>query len=119
MTRKRMRLLGVNQPARLARLRFAVREACGRQSQSEPRLRSVRAINFLQRWRGEERPTCADEAEDRRKDGLSLVAGADDGLRRAVHYRMGKLPRGLAGPLCLIAAARLLLAFAIAENNIG
>ncbi len=37
---------------------------------------------------GGERHTCADEAEYRRRDGLSLVAGAGVGLRRAVIIAM-------------------------------
>ena len=49
------------------------------------RLRLVRAINLLPAAGGEKSTdTCADEAEDWRKYGLSLIAGADDGLWRTV-----------------------------------
>jgi len=48
-------------------------------------MRLVRAINFLPPSGGEKSTdTCTDEAEDWRKYGLSLVAGADDGLRRTI-----------------------------------
>lgn len=47
----------------------------------ETQLRLVRAINFLPAPGGEKSTyTCAEEAEHWREYGLSLVAGADDGI---------------------------------------
>ena len=53
----------------------------GRDVSSSPQLHLVRAINLLPAPGGEKSTyTCSEEAEYWRKYGLSLVAGADDGI---------------------------------------
>ena len=53
----------------------------------------IRAVNLLPATCGQSRPDCsAEEAEDRRNDGLSVVASADDRLWRTIGIN------GCAGP---------------------
>ena len=63
--------------------------------------------------------TCADEAEYRRRDGLSLVAGAGVGLRRAVIIATANF-LGLARPIMSDRRrTNYCLLLPLLKNNIG